>query len=366
MHSKITSAVVLTSLVSATNAFVPFKIKPLPADFDTRVWSPLTTITPAPSTASAIPSEEVTPAPALISINDEKILNIQTVANAEPDSDLRKRQGVQQAVPPVFSQVSPITTYQIDFARSGSVRQLTVVYTQTFNPIPDQWPSPTLTGSIGMGTITGQIGVVKTKRSLPTQAPMGSPPNSIPTEKVPAHETTTEEQLLQLLHKLRKAGEEATGEFSTLVAKVKTPSLKEIEDEIATLVHKIKKPSLNEFEEGLTSLLHKVKKPSFKDIEQDIVAIAKKLRLPGSKQALGSSSSTDSNNNNNAPFNFGPNNADKPTVKDSQSFSFGSDSDEPMNLEPEQRVSENSAPMTRTGGLAMLALVASSLFYYHL
>ncbi|RVX75144.1 hypothetical protein B0A52_01421 [Exophiala mesophila] len=364
MHSKITTVVVLTSLLSATNAFVPFKIKPLPADFDTRVWSPLTTITPAPSTASAITTEQVTPAPAPISINDEKILNIQTVPNAEPDSDLRKRQGVQQAVPPVFSQVSPITTYQIDFARSGSVTQLTVVYTQTFNPIPDQWPSPTLTGSIGMGTITGQIGVVKTKRSLPTQAPLGSPPNSTPTEKVPSHETTTEEQLLQLLHKLRKAGEEATGEFSTLVAKVKTPSLKEIEDEIATLVHKIKKPSLNEFEEGLVSLLHKVKKPSFKDIEQDIVAISRKLRLPGSKQALGASSSTDSNND--APFNFGPNDADKPTVKDSQSFSFGSDSDKPMTLEPEQRVSENSAPMTRTRGLAMLALVAGSLFFYHL
>lgn len=365
MHSKITRAVALTSLLSAANAFVPFKIEPLPSDFDTRIWSPLTTITPAPSTASAVPSEQVTPAPVPTPINDEKILKIQTVADAEPDSDLRKRQGVQQAVPPVFSQVSPITTYQIDLARSGSVTQLIVVYTQTFNPIPDQWPSPSLTGSIGLGTIAGQIGVVKTKRSLPTQAPLASSPDTTPTEKVPVHETTTEDQLLQLLHKLRKAGQEATGEFSTLVAKVKKPSLKEIEDEITSLLHKIKKPSLSEFEEGLSSLLHKVKKPSLKDIEKDVVAIANKIRLHGFKQPSGST--TGANSNDNAPFHFGgPGEEDKKSTKHYEPFSFGEDSDESINLAPERRVSENSASTSRTGVVAMVALVAGSLFFNYL
>lgn len=298
-------------------------------------------------------------------INDEKILKIQTVADGEPDSDLRKRQGVQQAVPPVFSQVSPITTYQIDLARSGAVTQLIVVYTQTFNPIPDQWPSPSLAGSIGLGTITGEIGVVKTKRSLPTQVPLASSPDTTPTEKVPVHEST-EDQLLQLLHKLRKAGQEATGEFSTLVAKVKKPSLKEVEDEITSLLHKIKKPSLGEFEEGLSSLLHKVKKPSLKDIEKDVVAIANKIRLHGFKQPSGST--TGANSDGDTPFHFGgPGEEDKTSTKHHEPFSFGvGDSNEPINLAPERRVSENSAPISRTGGVAMVALAAGSLFFNYL
>lgn len=50
------------------------------------------------------------------------------------------------------------------------------MYTQLFSAVPDQWPSPTMKGSVGLGTITGQIGVVKkTKRDVmpgPTQEAM--------------------------------------------------------------------------------------------------------------------------------------------------------------------------------------------------
>jgi hypothetical protein len=76
-------------------------------------------------------------------------------------------QGGGAAAAPVITQQSPITTYYVNNAAGA---QVPVVYTQTFAPIPDQWPSP-VAGTIGMGTIQGEIGVVKTKRSEPTQAP---------------------------------------------------------------------------------------------------------------------------------------------------------------------------------------------------
>jgi hypothetical protein len=47
--------------------------------------------------------------------------------------------------------------------------QQPVVYTQTFPAIPDQWPSP-VAGSIGLGTIVGTVGAVRSKRAEPTQA----------------------------------------------------------------------------------------------------------------------------------------------------------------------------------------------------
>lgn len=47
-------------------------------------------------------------------------------------------------------------------------KDISIVYTQTFPSVPDQWPSPS-SGEIGLGTIQGQIGVVKTKRSEPME-----------------------------------------------------------------------------------------------------------------------------------------------------------------------------------------------------
>jgi len=43
------------------------------------------------------------------------------------------------------------------------MKQVEVVYTQTFAPVPDQGVAPGV-GSIGLGTIQGEIGVVKTKK----------------------------------------------------------------------------------------------------------------------------------------------------------------------------------------------------------
>ncbi|KAF1815217.1 hypothetical protein P152DRAFT_471836 [Eremomyces bilateralis CBS 781.70] len=51
---------------------------------------------------------------------------------------------------------------------NGQKTWVPVVFTQTFAAVPDQWPGPAEGGSIGMGTLTGQIGVVRT--SLPQQS----------------------------------------------------------------------------------------------------------------------------------------------------------------------------------------------------
>jgi hypothetical protein len=74
-------------------------------------------------------------------------------------------------------QVSPITTVQVGYVKSGTWFQVQQIYTQTFALPLDQWPSATQ-GAIGLGTIQGEIGVVKTKRDvMPTQIP--TPPKDV-------------------------------------------------------------------------------------------------------------------------------------------------------------------------------------------
>ncbi|RMZ77428.1 hypothetical protein DV738_g4416, partial [Chaetothyriales sp. CBS 135597] len=59
------------------------------------------------------------------------------------------------------AQVPPVTTYYIQSFKGTSVIYATVAYTQTFPAVPDQWPSPSA-GTIGLGTISGEVGVVRT------------------------------------------------------------------------------------------------------------------------------------------------------------------------------------------------------------
>lgn len=80
-----------------------------------------------------------------------------------------KRQGApptnpQAGQPNQITQVSPVTTLTM----MSKGKDISVVYTQTFPSVPEQWPSPS-SGEIGLGTIQGQIGVPKTKRSEPMQ-----------------------------------------------------------------------------------------------------------------------------------------------------------------------------------------------------
>jgi hypothetical protein len=85
---------------------------------------------------------------------------------AEPEHDLRRREvvtGVAAAQPTGGIQLSPITTYQANVVVNGVAQQVEVAYTQLFSAVPDQGLAPA-SGSIGLGTIQGQIGVVKTSR----------------------------------------------------------------------------------------------------------------------------------------------------------------------------------------------------------
>jgi Killer toxin-resistance protein 1 len=65
-------------------------------------------------------------------------------------------------------QMSPITIYQMYSypPAGGAPLMIDIPYTQTFPDVPEQWPTA-VPGVIGMGTIKGEIGVVKTKRFVP-------------------------------------------------------------------------------------------------------------------------------------------------------------------------------------------------------
>ena len=89
-------------------------------------------------------------------LDDKSLEDAATKENKDSHLELRQNGGLGGGVPAAFTvptQVSPVTTVQI-----GS---LLVVYTQTFAPVPSQFPSA-LSGNIGLGTLTGSIGVVKT------------------------------------------------------------------------------------------------------------------------------------------------------------------------------------------------------------
>ena len=60
------------------------------------------------------------------------------------------------------TQMSPVTTVWSATVIGGKTTNVQVAYTQTFASAPGQGPSP-LVGSIGMGTLTGQVGAVKTQ-----------------------------------------------------------------------------------------------------------------------------------------------------------------------------------------------------------
>ena len=60
--------------------------------------------------------------------------------------------------------MSPVTTVWSATVVGGVTKNVQVAYTQTFPSAPGQGPSP-LVGSIGLGTLTGQVGAVKTQEA---------------------------------------------------------------------------------------------------------------------------------------------------------------------------------------------------------
>jgi Killer toxin-resistance protein 1 len=84
------------------------------------------------------------------------------------------------AQPAIPTQVSPVTTLMLwqTAAPGAAPQQVQVVYTQVFASVPDQWEGPQQ-GEVGMGTIKGTVGVVKTNNNdkrdaRPTMAAPGA------------------------------------------------------------------------------------------------------------------------------------------------------------------------------------------------
>ena len=70
----------------------------------------------------------------------------------------------------VVTQMPSITTYSM---YDGVMR----VYTQVFSAVPEQWPSPEA-GSVGLGTIAGTVGVVKSNSKRAAE-PTGMPGSTL-------------------------------------------------------------------------------------------------------------------------------------------------------------------------------------------
>ncbi|KAL1999278.1 hypothetical protein VTN02DRAFT_4737 [Thermoascus thermophilus] len=82
--------------------------------------------------------------------------------------------GAPPAVPTEITQVDSVTTiWEPTRNKAGDVYYAPVTYTQTFASVPDQWPQPS-SGSIGLGTLTGKIGVTKTIEARDAAATKGA------------------------------------------------------------------------------------------------------------------------------------------------------------------------------------------------
>ena len=71
--------------------------------------------------------------------------------------------GVPAAQPAAGAQANSVTTEMIQTVVGGVTKQVQHVFTQSFAAAAT--PPPVKTGTIGMGTLTGKIGVVKTNEA---------------------------------------------------------------------------------------------------------------------------------------------------------------------------------------------------------
>jgi hypothetical protein len=138
-------------------------------------WSPIATIT---HSASAIVNADL---------------------EAGLDHDLLRREVVTgapaaQATDP--TQISPITTYQANQMVNGVAQQVDVVYTQLFSIPPDQGAAPA-SGAIGLGTIQGEVGVVKTAAKRDAQPEPTELTNVRVDRRTPLEETTLDNAVVE-------------------------------------------------------------------------------------------------------------------------------------------------------------------------
>ena len=67
-------------------------------------------------------------------------------------------------------QVPPVTTVNVFSVVGGVTKQVPIVFTQKFSSVPTQGPTPAK-GVIGLGTLTGEVGVVNTDAAKKSSAP---------------------------------------------------------------------------------------------------------------------------------------------------------------------------------------------------
>lgn len=121
---------------------------------------------------SAPASSLITPPPALPGSPE-----LPPSENSNDSERLEAREiveGAAPAAPTVVTQVDSVTTiWEPTRNDAGDVYYAPVTYTQKFADVPDQWPEPS-SGSIGLGTLTGKIGVTKTIEARDAAATKGA------------------------------------------------------------------------------------------------------------------------------------------------------------------------------------------------
>ncbi|KAL8830069.1 MAG: hypothetical protein Q9191_001641 [Dirinaria sp. TL-2023a] len=85
------------------------------------------------------------------------------VAGAAPAAGVGGAGAVPAAAQPATNpgQVPSITTFYQQTVVNGVSKQVAIVYTQKFSSVPSEGPTPKQ-GEIGLGTLTGKVGVVRT------------------------------------------------------------------------------------------------------------------------------------------------------------------------------------------------------------
>lgn len=156
MKTQLTASLLFPALISAHIAWqpqvTPFPQAPMPSHASPSEQTPTVTAVTGVSTPTRTESHLWDP---IISGASHLLDEIDEHFHI----DLRKRQGAvgaTYAMPATtaITQMPSVTVYDMK-----SLAPMT--YTQLFQAVLDQWPSPSA-GTIGLGTIQGQIGVVKT------------------------------------------------------------------------------------------------------------------------------------------------------------------------------------------------------------
>ncbi|KAK4995761.1 hypothetical protein LTR60_007884 [Cryomyces antarcticus] len=112
------------------------------------------------------PAQTEPATPTEVLLEDTNLLQATAPVEAFANLDLREIVTAPAAAQPATTinaatQVPPITTAWLPTKIGTQVTYLPVVYTQTFVGVPSQGAGP-LAGSVGMGTLTGTVGAVRT------------------------------------------------------------------------------------------------------------------------------------------------------------------------------------------------------------